>query len=288
MLHLEESGLWLAVSAHVEFDFILGAKLRKNPNFVLQPDVCYMKILREAKRAVAEVLRLLFPEKCAVCGRRLEQGEQVMCNACFAGLPRTNMCAAKGNVVERLFWGKIPVERANAYMYYQAGTASCHPIFQLKYYGRVAVGFYFGRIMAADLQQTDFFNTIDCIVPVPLAKSRQQQRGYNQSELLAEGIAEWTKLPVERSAVERVVANPTQTHLNVRQRIENVADIFRLQRPELLENRHVLLVDDVLTTGATLLSCAEEVAKAKGVRISVLVLGLAGHHSLADLPRGGF
>lgn len=247
-----------------------------------------MKILKEAKRAVAEVVRLLFPEKCAVCGKRLEEGEQVMCNACFVSLPRTRMHADKGNVVERLFWEKIPVERANAYMYYQTGAASCYPIFQLKYYGRTAVGHYFGRIMAADLQQTDFFNTIDCIVPVPLAKSRQQQRGYNQSEILAEGIAEWTGLPVENKAVVRVVANPTQTFLNAQQRIENVADIFRLQRSELLENRHVLLVDDVLTTGATLLSCAKEIAKAPGVRISLLVLGLAGHHSLADLPRGGF
>ena len=247
-----------------------------------------MKKLSSLWRALADVGNLIFPKQCAICGRRLPGNEQVVCGACFVDLPRTNLRAAKGNAVERLFWEKIPIERARAYMYYFSGAASCRPIFQLKYYDRPSVGRYFGRVMAADLLPTDFFQTIDCILPVPLARSRFRQRGYNQSELLAEGIAELTKLPVVTETVVRIVSNPTQTNLSARQRIENVAGIFFLQRPELLANRHVLLVDDVLTTGATLLSCAEEIAKAPGVRISVLVLGLAGHHSLADLPSGGF
>ena len=247
-----------------------------------------MKKLSSLWRALADMWNLIFPKQCAICGRRLLGSEQVVCGACFVDLPRTNMRAAKGNAVERLFWEKIPIERASAYMSYFSGAASCRPIFQLKYYGRASVGHYFGRIMAADLLPTDFFRTIDCIVPIPLARSRFRQRGYNQSELLAEGIAELTKLPVETEAVIRVVSNPTQTNLSARQRIENVAGIFSLQRPELLANRHVLLVDDILTTGSTLLSCAEEIAKAPGVRISILVLGLAGHHSLADVPGGGF
>lgn len=232
------------------------------------------------------LLRLLFPEMCAVCGHRLEEGEGVVCNACFASLPFTRFRGRAGNVVERLFWGRLPVVRANAYVFYHSGAASSAPVLQLKYRGRSQVGRFFGRAMAADLAGTGFFDSVDVIVPVPLAHDRQLRRGYNQSLLLAAGVGEITGLPVVADAVERVVSNPTQTRLHGREREMNVAGIFRLVRPEEVAGRHVLLVDDVLTTGATMLSCAGEVARAPGVRLSVLVLGLAGTHSLADAPPG--
>lgn len=136
--------------------------------------------------------------------------------------------------------------------------------------------------MAQDLLDTDFFDGIDFIVPVPLHRKKMRQRGYNQSAELAHGIAELTGLPVREDLVSRVVDTPTQTRLTAEERRENVRDAFRLLQPAAVANRHILLVDDVLTTNATILSCAEELVKATGVRISVLTLALAGQH-----PTGG-
>ncbi len=241
--------------------------------------------VRSTLRSFLHLLtRLLLPEACHVCGRRLQAEDEVVCAACFAGLPFTRMRGERGNVVERLFWGRLPVVRANAYLHYVSGAASGQPLLRLKYGRQPQIGTYFGRTMAADLLDTDFFRDIDCIIPVPLAKERLHERGYNQSEQLARGVAERTGLTVRTDIVERVVSNPTQTSLNAAERAANVKGIFRLVRPDAVSGRHVLLIDDVLTTGATLLSCGEELTKAEGVRISILVLSLAGTHTAADVP----
>ena len=143
-----------------------------------------------------------------------------------------------------------------------------------------------GRAMAADLADSDFFDGVDLILPLPLSRRREKRRGYNQSTELARGVSEITGLPVDTSSVARTVDNPTQTHLTGQERQANVAGIFRLLRPEALRGRHVLLVDDVLTTGASLISCGQTIAAAGGVRLSVLTLALAGDHPLVPLtPR---
>lgn len=222
--------------------------------------------------------RILLPSFCTVCGSRLESQEQFVCTKCYLDLPFTHFHGERGNVVERLFWDHLPIERANALLFYQAESDSRHIFFQLKYYNRPRVGRFFGRIMANDLLDTDFFEGIDVIVPLPLHRHKERRRGYNQSHELARGVSEVTGLPLETDAVRRVVDNPTQTHLTHQERRENVRDIFQLIQPERLAGRHILLVDDVLTTSATLLSCGTELAKAEGVRISILALGLAGHH----------
>ncbi len=214
----------------------------------------------------------------------MEAEEEVICSGCFAGLPFTRMRGKKGNVAERLFWERLPVVRANAYLHYVAGAASAQPLLRLKYGKLPHIGTYLGRAMAADLLDTDFFQDIDLIIPVPLAQQRQRERGYNQSEMLANGVAQLTGLPVRTDIVERIVSNPTQTSLNPLERAENVRGIFRLVRPEAVSGRHILLIDDVLTTGATLTSCGAELAKVEGVRISILVPALAGMHTAADVP----
>ncbi|MBR1732242.1 MAG: ComF family protein [Alloprevotella sp.] len=225
------------------------------------------------------LINLLFPSRCPVCGKRLMAGEDCLCTACHFTLPFTQWHGRRGNPAERLFWAKVPVERANAFLRYHPGTDSSHLAHALKYRNRPGIGRVLGRMMAADLQGTDFFDGIDCIVPIPLAKRRQHRRGYNQSEMLARGVAEATGLPLITSAIARIVDNPTQTSLTAQQRAENVQSIFRLRQAEKLADRHVLLIDDVLTTGATLLSCAKEMARASGIRISILTLFVAGRHS---------
>ena len=134
-----------------------------------------------------------------------------------------------------------------------------------------------GRLMAEELKATSFFDGIDLIVPIPLSRKKKRQRGYNQSDWIAWGISEAIGIPTDTTSVVRTKSNPSQTTLDHRQRRENVRDIFAVRHPESLEGRHILLVDDVITTGATMLSCAEAIARACRVRFSVLSLAWAGH-----------
>ena len=238
------------------------------------------------QKILLHLWRIINPVRCIQCGARLSVREEELCATCVFSLPRTRIHAQPGNGVERLFWGKIDIERASAFMYYIPGSPSHQPFMRLKYERRrPQVGHFFGRMMAEDLADTDFFSTIDLIIPIPLSARRLQQRGYNQSTQLALGIAALTGIPVCEEAVERHVDNPTQTHLNTYERSKNVKDIFRLVRPELVAGRHVLLVDDILTTGSTILSCAQTLAEAGGVRFSVLTMGLARHYHVPKAVR---
>jgi ComF family protein len=133
---------------------------------------------------------------------------------------------------------------------------------------------------ANQLQGTGFLDGIDAIVPLPLHWRRQLKRHYNQSHYIARGISQVTHIPIYKNVVRRVRNNPSQTHLTLRERIENVEGIFQLTRPELIAGKHILLVDDVTTTGSTLSSCARELAKATDVSISILTLAVAGRTAL--------
>lgn len=226
-----------------------------------------------------DILSIFLPRRCVVCGERLTPDQSHICAACYFKLPFTQLAGRKGNGIERLFWGKIPIERASAYLYYVAGTNSRHLLMQLKYYNRPDIGEFMGKEMARELLKSDFFKDIDLIIPIPLAKRRQRKRGYNQSEYLALGIAKETGLTIDKQSVIRIKDNPTQTHLKTKERRENVRNIFQVVQPDRLKSKHVLLIDDVLTTGATLLSCAETMAQVKGVKISVLTLATARHYS---------
>lgn len=240
--------------------------------------------LQPLRRLAADLSRLFLPRRCGLCGRRIDEGQEVICAACYCELPFTRFHGRPGNPVERLFWGRLPVVRANAFLRYVPGADSCRLFFALKYYDRPQTGRYFGRLMAADLVADGFFEDISLIVPVPLASDRQRRRGYNQSEWLARGIAEVTGLPVAAEVVRRVRSNPSQTRLSAWQRQENVEGIFALADEARLAGRHVLLVDDILTTGSTLLSCAGEMARVPGARVSILVMGLAGRHPESVVP----
>ena len=230
----------------------------------------------------ADFGRLIFPRYCSVCNARLLGSERFICTSCLMDLPRTGY---KNNMPERLLWQQIPqLAAASAFLRYEPGTASASIFMGFKYSGKQALAHFMGTLMAADLKGTGFFDDINLIVPIPLSRQRLKHRGYNQSECLAAGVAEHTGLPLVTDIVTRTVDNPTQTNLNAEERQSNVAGIFHLERPEAVAGRHVLIVDDVLTTGATVASCANEIATAGEVKISVLTLGLAGKHYASLLP----
>ena len=221
------------------------------------------------------LLDLLSPRLCAVCGRRLAASEQVLCASCNMRLPRTGFqYQATDNPMARLFWGIIPVERAAALFFYEAGVESANILYELKYHNHPEMGVMMARMMAREFSEAGFFEGIDLIVPVPLAKKRQRQRGYNQSHCLADGVSQITGLPVSNQVVRRTRFVKSQTQMGRQERQENVADVFEVRDLDMIRGRHVLLVDDVVTTGATMTACARELLKAGDVTLSLLSLAL--------------
>ncbi len=220
-------------------------------------------------------VHLFFPRQCAVCGNALQEGEEGICMKCNMDMPRTNYHLHQENPIERLFWGKIPLERATSYFFYHKGSDFCNILHQLKYGGRKDIGDVMGRFMAAELISTGFFRGIDKIVPVPLHPRKQKLRGYNQSECLAHGISVVTGIPVDFSSVVRKKHTDTQTRKSVYERWENVDGIFTLCEAETFKGKHILIVDDVLTTGSTTTACADAFKGVEGLRISILTLAVA-------------
>ncbi len=173
----------------------------------------------------------------------------------------------------QLFWKLIPIQRAAALIYYEPRSEVAHLVYQLKYGDRPDIGEDMGRIMASEMQLAGYFDDIDLLLPVPLSPKRLRQRGYNQSERLALGISDITHLPIVTQAIRRKHFRQSQTQLSRWQRQENVQDMFQLHDATPLRDRHVLLIDDICTTGATLIACADAIRDIPGIRISVLTLG---------------
>ena len=222
------------------------------------------------------LLDLISPRLCVVCGHRLTVTEEVICARCNFHLPRTGFQHnAYENDMAKLFWGQIPIERATAFFYYEAHAETANILYELKYKDHPEIGEIFGRMFAAEIKSAGFFDGIDGIVPVPLAKKRQRQRGYNQSEEIAQGVSEITGLPIYKKVVKRISFKGSQTNKGRWDRQENVERVFDLIDAEAVSNKHLLLIDDVVTTGATCIACAKVLCQSANVRISILSLGFA-------------
>ena len=178
--------------------------------------------------------------------------------------------------IEKLFWGIVDIERAASYMYYRKGSPYNRLIHYLKYKERKGVGVRMAQAAANELLPTGFFDGIELIVPLPLSKKKLRKRGYNQCNYIAQGIANVTGIVIEKSAVERTRANESQTHKNRDERWKNVQGIFAVRNIDVLRGKHILLVDDVLTTGATLASCASAIV-ATGCKVSIFTLAYSNN-----------
>ena len=218
---------------------------------------------------------LFFPRRCVSCGDRLHKGEHYLCLHCLLELPRTGFHLQPGNEVEKNFWGKLPIQRATSFLYYAKGGMVRSLLYELKYYGNKEIGEALGAYMATELLDSGFFNGIDCIVPVPLHPKKKRKRGYNQSEWLAKGISSVTHLPIRVDVLKRKSNTETQTRKSSYERWQNVTDMFYCEKIENLRGKHILLVDDVLTTGATLVSCGDSLCQTNSTNISILTLAVA-------------
>ena len=226
-----------------------------------------------------DILDLLLPRRCIMCGHRLSAHEKFICNGCLIHIPYTNYHTLQHSPLEKQFWGRFPIEKAVS-MFHHDGEKTRHLIYHIKYWNHPQLGTYLASIYAKTLMESHFFDDIDAIIPLPLHGRRQLKRHYNQSHYIAEGIRQVTGLPVLHHVVKRTKNNPAQALLHAQERMENVKGIFLLTHPEKIQGKHILLIDDVTTTGATIASCAEELAKAPDVKISVLTLSIAGRTAL--------
>lgn len=219
---------------------------------------------------ISDLIDLIFPRHCCVCGETLSRQERDICLNCLYTLPKIEPHHKKE--IEQIFWGKIDIERAASFMYYRKGSPYNALMHKLKYKDAPEVGTRLAEMAAKELMDSGFFNGITRIVPLPLSKKKLRKRGYNQSEYIAMGLSNITGISVDNSLVKRDIANETQTHKNRDERWENVKDIFSVNSNVSLEDEHVLLVDDILTTGATICSCAATLQKECGCKISIFTL----------------
>lgn len=221
-----------------------------------------------------DIRDFFFPRLCPICERKLLPDEKGICTSCLLGLPFTHIGNCLGNDMEKNFWGRFPVQRSTSLFYYTKGSSVAHILHAMKYHHRPQLCKEMGVLMAQELHKSGFFLDIDYIVPVPLHRKRQQERGYNQSEQLAQGISLQTNLPICTTALARTRNNRTQTHKSGFERWQNTEQLFcsTPQAIELLTNKHILLIDDVLTTGATLVACADALSTVPDIRISVATL----------------
>jgi ComF family protein len=233
-----------------------------------------MALLPGLRQSANDLSGLFFPDSCAACGDLLHRNEQVLCFRCLAALPLTGFHRDPENEVARLFWGRIPLEQATSFMFFSKDSRYRRIVHELKYRGRPEAGTLLGRLFGHTLQGTGFA-TADLIHPVPLHPARFRFRGYNQSALIARGMSEAMGIPMAGELITRRVDSRTQTRRHRYERWENVRHIFCCEQPEQLKNRHILLVDDVITTGATLEACAACIADVEGIRISIASLAYA-------------
>jgi ComF family protein len=223
----------------------------------------------------ADFVSLLFPELCQSCGENLVAGEDILCLDCRYNLPFTDFHLKPDNMVAQQFWGKINLEAAYSLCYFTKGGKMQHLMHNFKYKGVQKIGILLGNIAREQLMQNPVFKNVDVVIPVPLHKSRLRKRGYNQSMCFAEGLSQKMGIPSDENNLVRVRATETQTHRSRFSRFENMQQVFTLVDPEALINKHVLLVDDVVTTGSTLEACGTELLKVEGLKLSIATIACA-------------
>lgn len=229
--------------------------------------------LTEWGRALADVF---MPRLCPVCGKALVADEPYICRGCLAALPRTHLEEVDFNTMEQLFAGKVPIERATGYFYYQKSSPYAQILYDIKYRNRPQMGRWLAARAAGELRNSGFFDDIEVIVPVPLHPSKLAERGYNQSDYLARGLSQALGIPVI-DALKSTRAHGSQTRRSATDRWLNAQHTYALRQAKAsqIENKHILLVDDVVTTGATLEACTRALLTVPGTRVSLFTLATA-------------
>lgn len=218
---------------------------------------------------------LIFPKLCVTCGDKLIEQEQWICLHCLHHIPRTNFHLEPENPVAQLFYGRVRIEFATAFFYFSKGSKYQSLLHNLKYKGMKELGAEIGKQFGIDLLQSESFASVDVICPVPLHPQKEKKRGYNQSWWVASGIAQQMQKQLSDDNLKRITATETQTRKARFERWQNVEGIFELTDPEAFSGKHILLIDDVVTTGSTLEACAQAIISKTDAKVSIATLATA-------------
>lgn len=224
-----------------------------------------MKILKD-------FFRLFYPKLCASCDSQLAQNEILICTFCRNDLPLTHFYNYSENTITKKLYGKVYIEKANSLLFYRKEGITKKLIHELKYRGNEDIGLFFGNWLGEILKENNEFSDIDFIIPVPLHKKKQRQRGYNQVSKFGKRVSYHLKKPFLETILLRIANSKTQTFKNRFERFNNIDKMFQLNNESIFTNKHVLLIDDVITTGATLEACAKALQKTAGIKISILTI----------------
>lgn len=223
-----------------------------------------------------DFIGLFIPKKCPACGMSLNKQEIAICATCLASLPKTKFKDIENNPVSQSFWGRIELEFAFAAYFFEKESTLQSLIHKIKYHNAKELGFELGKQMAFELKDSINYEKIDVICPVPLHPNKEKKRGYNQSEVIGRGFAEGLNIPFEKDILKRVEYTKTQTKKNRVDRWENVKNAFAIQNSTGLSNKHIVVIDDVLTTGATLEACCSNLTAIDGTKVSIAALAFSG------------
>ncbi|MBS2096685.1 ComF family protein [Carboxylicivirga linearis] len=226
------------------------------------------------RRASEGIFDLLYPQICSTCGTHLFKDEVEICKLCLKRLPRTNFeKRPTDNVVSALLWGRCKVESSYSVYYYRKGERVQQLLHSLKYKSNQALGVVLGSELGKAIKSSE--ESFDVMVPVPLHPLKQQKRGFNQSEVIANGIQKALDIPINTNTLQRSVHTSTQTKKGRFDRWKNVESIFHLANKESLKGKHILVVDDVITTGSTMEACINTLAEIENVKISLATIACA-------------
>ncbi len=224
---------------------------------------------------LSDAAHLFYPHVCAGCGDDVVNSANLLCLRCISDLPHTNYAMHANNPVENIFWGRLPVVAAHSEFYFEKEELIQRLIHQLKYKGNIETGTYLGELMGNHLVQSSRFGSIDALVPLPLYPDKERKRGYNQAAIICNGMSSAMNIPVITGNVVRRRYTATQTRKHRTERWENVAGSFAVNDASRLKGKHILLVDDVITTGATLEACAGVLLNIENIKISIATLAMA-------------
>ena len=221
------------------------------------------------------LVNLFYPNCCLLCGQPLVENEQFICLFCHCNLAKTNYHINKKNPARDIFAGFTQINEVTAYLFFEKEGTTQQLIHALKYFGNKKLASYLGKIAASELKVDGVYASIDTILPIPLHPKKEKRRGYNQSEWIAKGFASVYGCGIDMKRLKRITNTQSQTLKSVYDRHVNVEKIFELSEPETLYGKNVLLIDDVLTTGATVSSCIEALISVPDIKISIFSLSIA-------------
>ncbi len=231
---------------------------------------------RYLNKTITSILALFYPNLCQACATELVGNEHLFCISCWKDFSRTQFHLFHGNPLEQKMWGRIKIEHATAMYYFKKDSKIQEALHALKYRNQQEIGIEMGKRIAFEIEKCAWIKDIDILMPVPLTKMKFKKRGYNQSELIARGLHQVIPIPLDTTSLTRVKNSDTQTRKSREQRLENVEDAFIVQQHAThLEGKHILLMDDVVTSGSTLEACATSLLQIPNTKVSICTLTYA-------------